>query len=291
MIAMISPLITLGLVSTLFSALSVADVPQTASVPAPIPALVLSAPSARIGIMHTGTYEDPKGLDERSDKVDDVYAVIDAGGTRRFYTSRFIGFAGEQLNYEEMPPIPPDYVDYPAHLNDGLFNGSWIYRGVHAGTFSDPKQGCEASYENAIHTAKLHDETQGFFRNMMGLLSVSCWDNGLPDTEVSNTDWAYLATSKTAGTYTHPKGNQTVTDFTWPGAVHLFTFMADDKHRFYAARKEGMTDATWTAPGPNGASNEYWQYLSDYQRGTYGVPKDRQWTPNATWIGAIYISR
>lgn len=234
---------------------------------------------------HAGTYVDPKTPEEYSDAPETVYATLDGTGTRRFFTSRFTGYPADHTPF----PVIPERADEfsPASPAQGFANEDWIYRGVHAGTYGDPKQGCEVTYLNAINLVELADGSKAFFRTEFEMNGMTCWFP-LPTTAASVEGWGYIASSRAAGTYTDPKRGAETGDFTWPGAVHLFGFMPDGKHRFYAACRQGLVGLNWVSPGSNDVSNEYWEYLSRYEAGSYANPKSAQWSPNATWRGAIY---
>lgn len=252
---------------------------QIPCVPTPLPSSTTSA--------HAGTYEDPKTWEEPSDAVGTVYAEWDSTvGRRQLYSARFTGYPSQQP--KGFPALPDYYYD----LNDqytlpAIANESWVYRGTHAGTYADPKKACEATYCGAINGATLAGGHQAFFKTGVDLDGATCKDT-IPTTETSTESWTYVGTSRNSGTYTDPKIDRAVGDYTWPGAVHLFTTMTDAKPRFYAARHEGIVSENWSAPASGDASNDHWQYLSRYEAGSYANPKTDQWSPNATWIGAIY---
>ncbi|PBQ00248.1 hypothetical protein [Pseudomonas congelans] len=240
--------------------------------------------------VHDGSYDDPKHIDERSDNTETIYATLDSTGQRRLYSSRFIGYPADQEHV--FPPLPDDYEDFPSTPTQAIKNDLWIYRGVHAGTYADPKINCEATYRGAINRIEINPdqsgkETYAFFKTDEESDGVTC-NKPLPTGTASEEGWTYLAGTAHLGTYSDPKGDETIADFTWKGAIHVFR-MAQGLDAHYTPQQDGTVSTTWTRPDPLYRDDtEYWKYVNNRTKATFEYPAQGLDPRNLSWIGAVY---
>ncbi|WP_236437942.1 hypothetical protein [Pseudomonas syringae] len=245
-------------------------------------------------VAHAGTYEDPKSREEHSDKIETVYAIYDSEGVRRLYSSKFVGYPADQ---PELPLLPDGYQDVsPTTPSVIIANDAWLYRGTHAGTYADPQIPCGATYAGAIHRIELrsahsNEKTYAFFKEITStgdnFDAVSCWVP-VPTTAASDNGWTYLESTSHLGTLSDPKGDETVADFTWEGAIHVFR-MDHEIEAYYASKQEGTVSNAWTRPDPTCRDDtEHWAFVGNRMKATYQHPAQGLGSGGLTWIGAVY---
>ncbi|MGY2234667.1 hypothetical protein ACW9ID_06610 [Pseudomonas gingeri] len=116
--------------------------------------------------LHAGTFDDPKSWSEIT------YTGAIHRGNTGFYEARFNGSACSTCYY------PPAGVD----------NGWWFFRGIHAGTFNDPKSWSEYSYIGAVHGL---GNTKRFISKFNGVAQPAHY---YPTNERENAWWRTAAT-------------------------------------------------------------------------------------------------
>ncbi|MCI3945096.1 PI-PLC X phosphodiestherase-like domain protein [Pseudomonas syringae] len=240
--------------------------------------------------VHAGTYEYPKALDERSNTLETVYATVDSTGQRRFYSSRFVGYPADQDL--ELPPLPDDYNNFSRSTIPAVKNDSWVYRGIHKGTYADPKINCEATYLGAINRIEIDpaqpgNKTYAFFKTDYQDFGETC-RTPLPTGAESEEGWTYQESTFHRGTLSDPKGDETIADFTWKGAIHVFT-MAHGIDAYYASAQEGMVSTAWIRPDPRYRDDtEHWTFVGNRMKATFEHPAQTLESDELSWMGAVY---
>lgn len=170
--------------------------------------------------MNAGTYTQPRTWSEYA-----FVGSIHRSGTGPYYESRYKG--------------PGATVNFPA---EGQDNSSWIYRGKHAGTYSDPKFWSDSSYVGAIHRTR---KGPLYESKVNGVNRAN-----FPPVGTNNSHWNFKALH--AGTYTDP---QSMGETARVNAV-----FGRDVGARYESRFDGPTSAGRTPyPSPAERENQWWK--------------------------------
>ncbi|NWA23489.1 hypothetical protein HX866_01155 [Pseudomonas gingeri] len=214
---------------------------------APAPSLESkSENSSKNQVQAAGTYADPKYWSEQT--FPGAIHKSDTG----YFESRFTGSAATGNKY--FPPAGQD-------------NNYWLWRGVHAGTYSDPKYWSDWSYPGAVHKSN-----DGYFESRF-TGSAATGNKYFPAVGQDNSYWFWLGVH--AGTYFDPKH---WSDWSYPGAVHK------GNDGYFESRFTGSAATGNKYFPPAGQDNSYWFWRGAHA-GTFGDPKS--WR-EITYIGAIH---
>jgi hypothetical protein len=214
--------------------------------------------------INEGTLEKPKRWDEYTwaGRIHRSEATSD--GKIRFFAALSSGV-----------PSSKSWI-YP---NDDSSNQYWSYIGTseHAGTFEDPQQWSDMTWDGAIH--RVERSGRGVYYSAKFSGNAEQLNRPYPDKEEDEVDpyWDYAGIVINPGTDQFPR---TTAEPVWPGVL------VKSGELYYVARNQGVPAKNdWPFPSIND-SNDNWRYHGfSRNSGTENNPKD--WA-EVTWPGAVH---
>ncbi len=199
--------------------------PSTAEIVPPSAATNMSAIAA------SGTYEHPK-LWEEDTRIGAIHKYIYAG-KNLFFAAKFDGKASDHNWFFPTGPYSNDY---------------WEFKGVHAGTYADPKELNELTYVGAIHKKTLNSGNLYFAAKFQGYVGEPFYPAG----PFGGPLWDFKGTR--AGTYAEPKD---WTEQTYVGAIHQYS---EGDSSYFISKFSGLPKDGYRAYPTDKKSNDHWTY-------------------------------
>lgn len=179
--------------------------------------------------------------------------------------------------YSRFSGTPSAQTPYPTTLaGNDYWSVALSYN--HAGTWQDPKDAEDVSWEGSIHA-----QPEGTTTRIYRALNTVAFDPPQGGWDYNNTkEWQALGISVHTGTIADPKGQD---ELTWPGAVHATT--VNGTRAFFVSQMEGIpAEHEWPLP-TTAISNEHWVYIPEVKTlGTFEAP--RHWA-DYSQPGSVYV--
>ncbi|KJH74014.1 metallophosphoesterase [Pseudomonas sp. ES3-33] len=199
--------------------------PSTAELVPPSAATALSAIAA------SGTYEHPK-LWEEATTIGAIHKYT-YEGKNFFFAAKFDGNASDHNWFFPTGPYSNDY---------------WQFKGVHAGTYADPKELDEMTYIGAIHKRVINGGNLYFSSNHIGTTGELYFPTG----PFSNVQYEFRGTR--AGTYAEPKD---WLEQTYVGAIHQYS---EGDSSYFISKIDGLPEDGYRVYPTDKKSNANWTY-------------------------------
>jgi len=190
-----------------------------------------NAATAMSAIAASGTYEHPK-LWEENTTISAIHKYT-YEGKNFFFAAKFDGNASDHNWFFPTGPYSNDY---------------WEFKGVHAGTYADPKELDEMTYIGAIHKRVIDGGNLYLSSRFNGIATEATFPAGA----FSNIWWDFKGTR--AGTYAEPKD---WLDQTYVGAIHQYS---EGDSSYFISKFDGLPKDGYRHYPTDKKSNDHWIY-------------------------------